>query len=276
MLQSNKYNVHDTLISLCNDIKEKDVGIALSSGIDSMSVLLALLECDKRITVYSFTLEDRLSRDYSVAKSIADKLHLPFVSVLLPVSLDVLKDDIKVMAEKYNCKKKTDFECFWPYMYLMKCVQQPVLASGMAADGYFAISKKGSMHYKNDIQTFREQYFSSENKCQIIQRTQLAIELGQKLFDPYLSDEMYNLLYESTWDECNKPYQKMPIRIAFDYEKYMKIYPHTNFQLGDSGISKHFEKLLYTNWNVKNYKSMVGIYNSVNRGEINNGLRKLI
>ena len=274
-LQLSKYNVHDTLLELTNNIIETDVGVALSSGIDSMSVLLSLLECSKNVTIYSFTLENYESRDYLVAKDIANKLDLQFVPVFLPVDLIVLKKDILIMAKKYECRKKTDFECFWPYLYMMKQVQENVIATGMAADGYFAISKKGSIHYKNDIQSFRKQYFSNANRCQLIQRTKLAKELNKKLFDPYLSTEMYNLLYESTWEECNRPHQKMPIRMAFNYEKYMKIYPHTNFQLGDSKISEHFKKLLDSDWNRKNYKSTTGIFNAVVRGELDDK-RKLI
>lgn len=195
---------------------------------------------------------------------------------MLPSNVDTLKSDIKTMVRKYDCAKKTDFECFWPYMYLMKQVEESVLASGMAADGHFAISKKAMIHFKDDVQTFRGNYFSKPNRCQLLQRKKLAEELNLKLFDPYLSDEMIAYLYDSSWNECNKPHQKMPIRQAFDYEKYVKIYPHTNFQLGDSGISKHFEKLLDTNWNINNYKSVTGIYNSVVRGELDHAIRKLI
>ena len=275
-LQLNKYNVHDILIKLCETIKESDVAIALSSGIDSVSVLLSLLECGKKVFVYSFTLDNHESRDYLIAKSLSKKLKLSFTKISLPTNLDVLKIDIKNMAKKYDCRKKTDFECFWPYMYLMKDVEQGILASGMAADGYFAISKKGVLHYKDDVQTFRRNYFSNPNRCQLMQRVRLAEELHLKLFDPYLDKSMYDYLYESSWEECNKPYQKMPIRNAFDYEQYIKIYPHTNFQLGDSGISKHFELLLNTDWNRHNYKSVTGIFNSVVRGEFDYAIRKLI
>lgn len=275
-LQLNKYNVHDTLVSLCEQLTDTDIGIALSSGIDSVSVLLALLECGKNVTAYSFTLDGVESRDYLGAKNLANQLDLKFVSVFLPIDLAILKKDIFSMAKKYGCKKKTDFECFWPYMYLMKRVEENVIASGMAADGYFAISRAGSIHYKDNIQQFREKYFSNPGRCQLIQRTKLANELNKTLFDPYLSKEMYDLLYESTWYECNKPHQKMPIRIAFDYDKYIRIHQHTNFQLGDSGIAKHFNQLVDSDWNKRQYKSTTGIFNSVVRGELDYVKWKLI
>jgi hypothetical protein len=38
-------------------------------------------------------------------------------------------------------------------------------------------------------------------------------------------------------------------------------FKHQNLQKGDSGISDHFEKLLGTDLNVGNHKSVVGVYN---------------
>lgn len=276
--QSSDLNVHDILINLVNKIHETDIAISLSSGIDSASVLFALLECGKNVTVYSFTLEDRESRDFKEAKSISEKLNLNFISVLLPTDINTLKEDCVTLHKKYGCIKKTDYICTWPYLYLTSAVTQSVLATGMAADGHFVISKKGMIHYRNNVEEFRKQYFSNPSRCQLPCRTLLAKERNIKLFEPYLENEMYEYLLHSTWDECNKPQQKMPIRRAFPdmYEKYMtKVYNHTNFQLGDSGISEHFNRLLDTDLNTHNYTSVVGIFNMINRGELN-GRRKLI
>ena len=278
MSQSNELNVHDTLIHLVSELQESDIAVSLSSGIDSASVLFALLECGKNVTVYSFTLEDRESRDFKEARSIAEKLNLSFIPVLLPTDIQTLKEDCITLHKKYGCVKKTDYICTWPYLYLTSTVKQSVLATGMAADGHFVISKKGMIHYRNRVEEFRQQYFSNPSRCQLPCRTLLAREYGVELFEPYLDQKMYEYLLHSTWDECNKPQQKMPIRRAFPdmYEKYMsKLYNHTNFQLGDSGISEHFNKLLKTDWNIYNYTSVVGIFNMINRGELN-GRRKLI
>lgn len=278
ILQSNELNVHDTLIELTNNIQESDIAISLSSGIDSASVLFALLECEKSVTVYSFTLEDRESRDFKEAKLLADKLNLSFVPVLLPTDIQTLKGDCIKLHEKYGCIKKTDYICTWPYLYLTPKVEQRILATGMAADGHFVISKKGMIHYKNNVEEFRRQYFSNPSRCQLPCRTLLAEEYNIKLFEPYLEREMYEYLLHTTWLECNSPKQKMPIRRAFPdmYKEYMSnIYNHTNFQLGDSGISEHFNKLLDTDWNRHNYKSVVGIFNMINRGELDDR-RKLI
>lgn len=279
-LQSNKLNVHDTLIELVNTIEDNEVAISLSSGIDSASILFALLECNKKVHVYSFTLEDRESRDFKVAKELANRYNLEFTPIILSTNIEKLKKDILTLHNKYGCITKTQYECSWPYLYLIPIVKERVIATGIGADSHFVLSKKGILHFKDKPVEFRKEYFSNPNRGQLPQRTQMADECNKILFEPYFSKKMISYLLNSTWDECNKPRQKMPIRRAFPNEfAKMHIYQHTNFQLGDSGISNLFEKLLYTDWNIYNYKSVVGIFNCVNRGEIvrvNNDRPKLI
>jgi hypothetical protein len=60
----------------------------------------------------------------------------------------------------------------------------------------------------------------------------------------------------------NKPKQKQPILDAFPKEfARVKVRPHINLQLGDSGIAQHFYKLLDTDLNPGGIKSPVAIYN---------------
>lgn len=280
ILPSNELNVHDILVSLVSMIEDNDVAISLSSGIDSASVLFALMECGKKIHVYSFTLNDRESRDFIIAKELANRYDLKFTPIILPTDIDKLKKDVLTLHYNYDCFKKTQYECSWPYLYVTPFIQERVIATGMAADGHFVISKKGVLHFKDNPVEFRKAYFSNPDRCQLPQRTKMANECNKILFEPYLDKAMIEYLLYSTWEECNRPNQKMPIRRSFPTEfANMHVYPHTNFQLGDSGISELFEKLLYTDWNIHNYKSVVGIFNSVNRGEIlevHNEKRKLI
>lgn len=269
ILQSNELNVHDTLIHLVSEIKDKHVGILLSSGIDSASVLFALLECGKSVHVYSFTLEDRISRDFRVAKDLSDLYSLEFTPIYLSTDLNLLKSDILNMHTNYDCESTTSYECFWPYLHAIPIVSERVIATGMGADGHFVISKNATIHYKSNPTLFRQKYFSNPNRCQLPQRIKLANEQSKILFEPYLDERMVNYLFTTSWNDCNKPSQKMPIRRSFPYDfENMHMYNHINFQKGDSGISDLFDELVYSDWNLLNYKSSTGILNCVNRGEI--------
>jgi len=79
---------------------------------------------------------------------------------------------------------------------------------------------------------------------------------------PYLSKEMIEEFSGTTWEEINKPKQKYPIIVAYkEYFDKIRVYPHQNFQKGDSGISEHFTKLLSTELNTNNFRSVTSIFN---------------
>ena len=78
------------------------------------------------------------------------------------------------------------------------------------------------------------------------------------------------------WQEINTPHLKQTIITAFqnEFDRLPVKLKSSNLQLG-SGISEFFDKLLDTDWNINNYKSVVGIFNQVNKGTYN-GKRKLV
>ena len=256
-------SLHDILINEVCRLPKNDVALCLSSGIDSQSLFFAMLASGITPHVYSFTLEDRESRDFTEARALAAKMCAPFTKVTLPLDVDTLINDCYTMARDYGAKKKTDFECLWPFLYMYPAIKEKYIVTGIPADGHFCLSKKGILHYKNDVDAFREIYFSNPNAGQKILRAQLAYKYGKINVDPYYSPNIAHALKGMTWDELNKPQQKMPIRNSFTYFATMKVHNHTNFQLGDSGIAEHFKTLLDTRLNDKGYKSVVGIYNKI-------------
>lgn len=256
-------NLHDILINEVKNLPIDDVALCLSSGIDSQSLLFAMLECGINPSVYSFTLEDRESSDFTSARDLANKYNLTFEKIKLPLDMDSLISDCRIMAKEYGAIKKTDFECLWPFLYVYPKIKEHYVVTGIPADGLFCLSKKGMIHFKDKVDEFRESYFANPNAGQRILRGKLAKKYGKENIDPYYSIRIREYLYGYSWDDLNKPYQKMPIRNAFSEFKYMPVVKHTNLQLGDSGISKLFEKLLYTSLNDRGYKSVIGIYNKI-------------
>lgn len=264
-------SLHDVLINEVRQLPKDDVALCLSSGIDSQSLLFAMLDCGIRPHVYSFTLEDRESRDFVEARMLANDMCVPFTKVTLPMNVETLISDCFTMARDFGAKKKTDFECLWPFLYVYPMVEETYIVTGIPADGHFCISKKGILHYKDDVDGFRKMYFSNPNAGQRLLRGQLAKKYEKINFDPFYSPNIAAVLDGLTWDELNKPQQKMPIRNSFTRFSTMKLHNHTNLQLGDSGIAQHFESLLDTRLNDKGYKSVVGIYNKIVKQVNENG-----
>lgn len=264
-------SLHDILIKEVQHLPKDDVALCLSSGVDSQSLLFAMLACGITPHVYSFTLEDRESRDFVEARALATKMGVPFTKITLPTDVEILINDCFTMARDYGAKKKTDFECLWPFLYVYPAVKEKYIVTGIPADGHFCLSKKGILHYKDNVDGFRKMYFSNPNAGQKMLRTQLAHKYGKTNIDPFYSPNIAAALEGLTWDELNKPQQKMPIRNSFPYFATMKVYNHTNLQLGDSGIAEHFQTLLNTRLNNKGYKSVVGIYNKIIKQVNSNG-----
>jgi asparagine synthetase B (glutamine-hydrolysing) len=251
---------------------EGDVAVLLSKGIDSSSLLFTLLEQKKKVVIYSFTLEDRESSDFIGAKRIAKHFGLPFIPVYLPVSIDILKEDILYLIREKGMRKKTEIECTWAMMYAIRAIQEPTIVSGLGADGHFVISKRGCLHYKFSVELmneFRTKLFSNRNYAQQHILTVLAMEKGKQLILPYLSPDMIDVFKDTTWEELNKPKQKQVILDMYPLHfDQIAVYPHSNFQLGDSGIAEHFTKLLHTDWNKGKGKTVISIYNAIARGEL--------
>lgn len=253
-------NVKKVLMQ-CVQIPDNEVAILLSSGIDSSSVLFALLEAKKKVTAYTFCLDDRVSRDLKYAELTAKEFDVPFIKIILPTNIHTLKEDL-VDLVRYGARSKTDFECGWPMLYAYSTIKEKNIFSGFGADGHFCISKKGMIHFKNRIDEFRDNLWNKKTYVQKHMHENLCKVYKKNFIAPYLSQNMYEIFKGTSWEQVNRPHQKQPIRDSFAEEfSRIKIFQHQNLQKGDSGISEHFEKLLHTELNIKNYKSVVGVYN---------------
>lgn len=264
--------VKSILINELNGIKEKEVAVFLSGGIDSASVALTALELGKTVTAYSFTLDGHVSSDFSRARHFSSLFKMGFTPVFLPTDIKSLMTDVCFLINHLGLKKKSDIECTWPMIYAINKVKENVILTGACADGHFCISKKGMIHYRHSldkIDAFRRALFNNPNYAQVKTLNDYCISINKTIIAPYYSNAMHKAFLGHTWDAVNKPKQKQPILDAFPEQfARIKTYPHTNLQLGDSGIAQHFTKLLKTRWNKNNYKSVVGIYNSIIRGDI--------
>jgi asparagine synthetase B (glutamine-hydrolysing) len=263
-----KPDVGGVLRRWATSLADDDVAVLLSGGIDSSSLMFALLDAGKRVTAYSFTLGDRESTDFVLARRNSGLFGCDFVPIVLPTDLEMLQADMRLLCAN-GARSKTDYECAWPMLYAYAICSERIVASGMGADGHFCISKKGMIHWRDRIDEFRRGLYSSPRYAQKPIHDRLAAKYGKVAEMPYLTDAMRAEFLGTTWDEVNKPKQKQPIISAFKEQfARIKVGPHTNLQLGDSGISQHFAKLLDSSWNRRGHRSVVGIYNALNAGAL--------
>ena len=224
--------------------KEDHVAVLLSAGTDSITCALAAQRLGKKVTGYSMYINGNQTSDSLGAKDAADHFGWDFVGIDVPV--DNIENDFFTLVNNYKCKKKTQVECTFPFLYVYPQIKEKEVLSGVAADGWYGVSKRANIHFKHTkelFDQFRNDYFGAPNPAGVLQQRQLAEENGMKLIAPYIADEVAKWMMQHDWDFFNKPYQKACIHDAFPEIKALKRRKHENLQL-IAGIPDYFEKLL--------------------------------
>jgi asparagine synthetase B (glutamine-hydrolysing) len=224
--------------------KEQDVAVLLSGGIDSISVAFAAHRLGKTLHCYTMYVDGVVSKDAQNAIDTAKEFNWDINIINVP-TVNIV-GDFKHLVSHYNCQKKTQLECTWPFLYVYPNIKEKELLTGWGADGWYGVSKRACMHYKEPkekFDEFRNAYFAASNPVGVRQQEQLCDERGIKFIAPYFDDRVRNYMMQFDWYEMNKPFQKVKVVNAFPEFKRTKVRRHENLQLA-AGVPDHFEKLL--------------------------------
>jgi len=233
---------------ISQNVPDKDIALLLSGGVDNIRVGFAANKCNKNITAYSFQTDLHESYDFEKAKEVAKIMGWKFIGITINTSN--LKEDFFKLLFNHNCKKKTHFECIYPFLYIYPEIKEKYVLSGWGADGYYGVSKKAHLKYKvkqskTQFDAFRDDYFRKENCAGNEVHLLLASHWKKKFIAPYLRKSIKQFFYQYDWQKLNKPYQKHHVREAFKKEFSIigKVKKHINLQLG-AEINKLFENLI--------------------------------
>lgn len=252
-------------------VPDDHVAIALSAGLDSTSLVVAAREVGKRVTAFSFALAGHESRDVASARANANALGIEFVRVDLPTDVESLDRDVReIITLRMSMglpTRKAATECSWPFIYVLHEVQRRgigALITGSAADGNFGLSKKAMIHYrypKAAFDDFRRTYFADDDRAQVATVREMGVDAWVNTYAPWRAASVVEALMELDWDSLNKPRQKEVVWRAFPELESLRLYRHTNLQLGDSGIADHFG-ILSSHYDGR---SPVAVYNLIAR-----------
>tara|TARA_R110000868_G_scaffold84663_1_gene238585 strand:+ start:2671 stop:3474 length:804 start_codon:yes stop_codon:yes gene_type:complete len=234
-------------------VKAKSAALLLSGGVDSLSLGFACDALGIKVHAYTFQIGETRTEDSVSAERAC--LLMGWEYSLVKVPIVNLEKDFLILANEWGCKKKTQFECTFPFLHLIPQIKEKYVLSGIAADGHYGLSKKAMIHYrypKEKFDLFRNNYFSQENPAGQVQQLSLLEYHGHIQCAPYLDKRVFDYFIQFDWDELNKPYQKYKVLTAYR-EKFQKVgrRPHMNLQLV-AGVDHVFEKLLTSKLNLKN------------------------
>lgn len=262
--------IRQLLTRLVRDIPENPA-IAASGGIDSSSLVIAALDAGLAPTVVSFSLDSHESQDFRAARALARTFSLPFLPVRLPTQEAVILADVHRLIHQWGARRKTAIEVCWPWLYMVPALQAEGftdLITGLTADGHFALTKKDAIHNRGTRAAFqraRHDFFSNPDAAQKRRIAAIGTAYSVSVHVPYAHPDVFALWLDATWDELNRPRQIEALRSAFPELDPLRIKPHSDMQLGDSGIAELIGETARRRY-APDMKSPIAAYNRIAQG----------
>lgn len=196
---------------ILDNCSKKKVAVLLSGGADSTVVALAAHNVGKKITAFSFQVNGFENEDYNQAKITCEVMGWDFIAVKISKA-NLLKRFMDLFAV-YGCRKKTEAECLFPMLDVIKAVKDKGFSEVLTGFGSFIpTNKNASMQCSRDP----VQYWKSRNN--LVGKgdstaTEKIIEIAKshkiKILMPLCHDNMISALSNlSTKDMMGKPYPK--------------------------------------------------------------------
>lgn len=250
--------------------KDDPITVFMSGGIDSHVCLFGCLDLGLNVSCTSFTLDTHESSDFKAAKHAAGIFGLDFHPVILDSSEEHLKKWVRFAVHKLGIKNKSALECSWPLYMAIRQTEAKHIVLGLGGDSHFLLAKSRAMHCRDIVAETRQHAFRRALQQNDLVKSE-ACKRGKYAHLPFFDmGRMYaELQNETDYEKINSPQKSFYHQAYPEYRKLCKVKQHQNFQLGDTNIAKNFsDKLLASDWNVRNSKSVVGIYNDVIAGRI--------
>lgn len=250
----------DMLLNVCEDFKPQEdgkAGIFLSGGVDSTTILWAMLNRGMRPYVYTFKLPttEHLSKDAFKAKTLAERYDLPFRIIEFPDDPNWLARRVESVyhGEVTEIDNRADFEVctLWDYMLEQAAEMDGIthLFSGIADGNINLLSRKIEIRARQNLMSQAEQDYrrlDSANANQTYELVNLAQKHGIELVLPLAITANTASYYKVPWHVVNIPRLKAIMMDAWlEEEEDSGIKAVVSpMQCGDTGSREYFDSLL--------------------------------
>ena len=248
--------------------KNKEIALLFSGGMDSLSLLLSCLDVGIEPHLYSFKLQNIESSDVKSSRKIKDIFNLKYTEIEIPQNTLQLKEDIFNIIQVFKVKKKTQIQCIQPFLHIIPKIKENIILSGLCADDIYGTSRKmQELGRKDDVEFYvkrLEKHNDLESSSYKFIK-ELCDNYNKAFIAPYKQNEyLISHILNKTFKELHSPKQKNIMYESYKYEidKYKLYRRNSNLQV-NSGIRDWHDTLINTELNEKNYKSVVGIYNTI-------------
>lgn len=246
--------------------------LMFSGGVDSATILFALLDLGVKPTCITFQLGDYVSSDAAVSRSICTHFSVPQVIVRIPHNPDALFDDVRwtLQSVRWDAApriKKTIVQCVHPMRYCYPLSASNFVLFGLTGDQFFRTS---ALEARNDHRLGWEKTSRwRQSDCHQPEYSDYHImDVGRRLFGKVV-DDLYDFDAWGAWiqqfptPETNKPIQKYPAVAAFgDYWRQGNWYRRNSpYQINSGLRSYHDTLLVHPHFAALKAKAVIVAYN---------------
>ena len=206
--------------SVRDQSRADQVALLLSSGIDSLSVGLALQAEGKSIHAYTFEIQGYPSRERRRVEWIARHFGWKLTVVTIPTT--AVRDDFTDLAVRHRCRKKVQFEVLWPLLYVLPQVEEKEVWTGWNADDHYGNTKKVILvqsglrrdgiapdqrkrEFDDSRVRRREEFNVSGSADTWWFAKRLAEHYGKHLYDPYVEERVFRYFLQFDHDQLSPP-----------------------------------------------------------------------
>lgn len=272
---------------------DQKTAIALSGGVDSCSVLAAMLEAGHRPLVISYTPDTHESTDFKMARQTADNLGLKFKPAIVSMDADDLENGVRTLVQQ-GFKTKLEAESLSPMLTILKIAKASkakVMFTGDQSDGFFINNNWMARNYDRSqgipgylrhhvkldkdatrIDILRDIYWNEDRSCSNAIRF-LGDLAKVKVAVPYRSELIRDTFRGTHWTEINEPRLKEPIKLAFEDwftdDKILTRPMPVNLHRGDSNFASSLGTTLMSQPHLAGpWRTPTGLYAAMARGDI--------
>ncbi|MCC0705113.1 hypothetical protein IC213_18820 [Clostridioides sp. ES-S-0049-02] len=256
-------------------LKNQKIAILFSGGMDSLSLLLSCLDLHIKPHVYSFRLSSHESQDIISVRKIINIFDLEYTEIVINNNLENLIYDASYIIKTFEVKKKTQVQCIHPFLYMVKEIKEKFILTGLCADDIYGTSRKMQVLGRKNELDFYEKRLKKHKDIESSSYKfikELFKIYNKNLIVPYKeNNKLVKLLLSKTYNELHMPKQKNLTYENYKYEidKYDLYRRSSNLQV-NSALREWHDLLLKTDLNIKEYKSVVGIYNVIYKNYMEN------
>ena len=256
--------------SIC---KGRKPALAMSGGIDSMSVFFTLIELNIDFECYTFFSKDYNSEDLISSIKYCEFFDIKLNIIELPSDVDSIYKDICDLIPFLGKKiKKTKVETLRPLKYLFEKSTHDLILNGLSGDDYQPNGRRVNIELKKNEGLNCDQHVIDlgfrVSKGQVKDSMRiLSVEMAKNykidFVDVYESKEIENFFLKFELKTLLKPHKHLVTKTFENYfNKIGGFRNHSSYQV-NSKIRDFHENLIKSKYNKRNSKNVIAIYNDI-------------